>query len=301
MIRTAAVVSLLSVGPALAGDSVMWGETGRTGALRVMQAAPGQDPVLVHRVPPHRRRTLAGLEASSERFAVKVSTIESRSEDVVAFTLRAWGGPFKGPVEPVRAPCGRADTIAVDGDRIAGGSTCGVAIHGPAGVTTIPGGDIHEVALAGRYVAWTGDEVAVHDVVTGATVVRLTPRDVGSPAFEEVAVQPDGAVAFSYATGAGQHLAWAAPGTPGARRLDTAPRFSGLRAAGGRLLYERRTGPREGRRVLVLRSPEAGPARRLARFTARRVRIGDLDLEPGRAAWAVRRQGRAVRIVVREL
>ena len=33
MIRTAAVVSLLAVGPAFAGDSVMWGEVGLNGAL----------------------------------------------------------------------------------------------------------------------------------------------------------------------------------------------------------------------------------------------------------------------------
>jgi hypothetical protein len=78
--------------------------------------------------------------------------------------------------------------------------------------------------------------------------------------------------------------------------LDAAERLDDLRAAGGRVLYERRAGVREQRRVLVLRTLRDGTVRRLARFDRRRHRRGDLDLDPERAAWVVNN-----RIVVRDL
>ena len=288
MIRTAAVVSLLVAGPTFAGDSVMWGEVGRTGALRVMH-----DGDLVHRLPPTaRNRNLEALEASSERFAFTVSTTRRIDDDTFTVMIRARGGPFNGPVEPL-GPC--AESIAVDGDRIAVGSPCGIAIHSPAGVTTLDVGDVHDVALAGRYLAWTGDDVVVRDLETGADVVRMSARELRAGLLDEVAVQPDGTVAFSYGA-EGHRVAWAAPGTPGAIVLDAAPRVDDLRAAGGRVLYERRRGLREQRRVLVLRTLSDGTVRRLARFNPRRQRRGDLDLEPGRAAWVVNN-----RIVVRDL
>ena len=290
MIRTAAVVSLLVAGPTFAGDSVMWGEVGRTGALRVMN-----DGDLVHRLPPAENRNLVELEASSERFALVTSTTRRIDDDRLAFILRARGGPLEGPVEPLRAPCG-VESVAVDGDRIAVAS-CGIAIHGPTGVTTLDVGDVHDVSLAGRYVAWVGDDIVVHDLASGTDVVRVTVR--GLP--DEVAVQPDGTVAFTSSDGERHRVAWAAPGTPGVIQLDSAPYVDGLRAAGGRVLYERRGGRRDQRRTLVLRTPADGTVRRLARFTARRPRMGDLALDAERAAWGVAPAGKRMRIVVREL
>jgi hypothetical protein len=303
VIRTATVAAFLAVGPTFAGDSVMWGETGHTGALRVMQGGAGDAGVLVHRVPqPAKRRSwrqFVALEASGERFALTFSTATPRSGDETAIAVTAVGGHFTGPVEAL-GPCDGDESIAVDGDRIAVGSRCGVAVYGPAGVTTVEAEHVQAVALAGRHLAWAGeDEVVVHDLVAGAVVLRLAP--VGAAFLDEVAVQPDGAVAFSYGSGQEQRLGWAAPGAPGVRRLDAAARFDDLRAAGGRVLYERRSGPREGRRVLVLRSLRDGTARQLARFTSRRTRIGDLDLEPGRAMWAVRPSGKSTRILMRDL
>ena len=294
MIRTAAVVSLLTVGPAFAGDSVMWGEQSLNGALRVMQAVPGRDPVLVHRLPPDDDRRHEALEASAERFALTVSTARRRSDDSLTINAVATGGPFKGPLG--RFGCESVTATDVDGDRIAVAGGCGIAIHAPGGVTAIPADEVRDVALAGRYLAWTGDELVVHDLVTGATALRLS-----RPLLVEVALQPDGVVVFSSGSERRQHVAWAAPGTPGVARVDTAARFDGLRVADGRVLYERRTGRREGRRVLMLRSLRDGTARRLARFTARRSRVGDLDLTATRAAWGVRPAGRHMRIVVRAL
>jgi hypothetical protein len=289
VIRTVAVVSLLAAGPTFAGDTVMWGEVGRTGAVRIMR-----DGELLHRLPPRENRNLVELEASSERFALVTSTAERIDEDTTVFTFRARGGPLTGPVEALRGSC--VESVAVDGDRIVVGSPCGIAFHGPAGVTRMDVGDVHDVALAGRHLAWTSDDVVVHDLDTGVDVLRISARDLRSGLLDEVAVQPDGAVAFTYGGQEGHHVAWAAPGTPGVIGLDAAPRVDDLRIAGGRVLYERRRGLTERRRVLVLRTLADGTARRLARFDRRRHRRGDLDLEPGRAAWAVNN-----RIVVREL
>jgi hypothetical protein len=290
VIQTAAVVSLLVAGPTFAGDSVMWGEVGRTGALRIMQ-----DGDLVHRLPPTARsRNLEALEASSERFAFVTSSAQrTGGGGSITFRIRAGGGPLKGPVEPLRGRC--VESIAVDGDRTAIGSPCGITIHSPAGVTTFDVGDVHDVALAGRYLAYTGDDVVVHDLEAGADVLRVSARELRAGLLDEVAVQPDGRVAFSYGA-EGHRLAWASPGTPGVVVLDAAERLDDLRAAGGRVLYERRAGVTQQRRVLVLRTLSDGTVRRLARFDHRRHRRGDLDLDPGRATWVVNN-----RIVVRDL
>jgi hypothetical protein len=290
VIRTAAVVSMLVAGPTFAGDSVVWGEKARSGALRVMH-----DGELIHRVPPAKGLRLEELEASSERFAMlAVRWKRTDGGGAVGTPLRPVGGPLKGPAEPLRERC--AESLAVDGDRIVMGSACGIAIHSPAGVTKLDVGDVHDVALAGRYLAWTGDDVVVHDLVAGADVLRIGARELRAGLLDEVAVQPDGIVAFTYGGQEGHQVAWAAPGTPGVVGLDAAPRVDDLRMAGGRVLYERRRGVTERRRTLLLRTLSDGTARRLARFDQRRRRRGDLDLEPGRAAWAVNN-----RIVVRDL
>ena len=292
MIRTVAVVSLLVAGPTFAGDSVMWGEIGRTGTTQIMR-----DGDLVHRLRPHENRDLVDLQASSERFAFVTSTLRRIDDDRFTFEFRGRGGPFEGPVERLGS-C--VESIAVDGDRIAVGSPCGIAIHGPAGSAEFDVGDVHDVALAGRYLAYTGDDVVVHDLETGADVLRISARELRAGLLDEVAVQPDGIVAFSYGEG-GHRVAWTAPGTPGVIVLDSAERVDDLRAAGGRVLYERRGGMRQRRRVLVLRTLSDGTVRRLARSTARRRLVGDLALDARRAAWGVAPAGRRMRIVVREL
>lgn len=294
MIRTVAVVSLLAAGPTFAGDSVTWGEVGRTGAVRIMR-----DGELVHRLRAVENRGLVDLQASGERFAFITSTMRRIDGDRLEFRLSARGGPFEGPVQRLRAPC--VETIAVDRDRTAVGSVCGITLHGPAGTATLDVGDVHDVALAGRYLAWTGDDVVVHDLATGTDVLRVSARELRAGLLDEVAVQDDGTVAFSYGGENGHNVAWAAPGTPGAIVLDAAERVDDLRAAGGRVLYERRRGFSERRRVLVLRTLADGTVRRLARFTARRTRRGDLALDARRAAWGVAPAGKRMRIVVREL
>ena len=106
----------------------------------------------------------------------------------------------------------------------------------------------------------------------------MSARELRAGLLDEVAVQA-GRRAWLSASASenGHNVAWAAPGTPGAIVLDAAERVDDLRVAGGRVLYERRRGLRERRRVLVLRTLGDGTVRRLARFTARRRLVGDLD------------------------
>ena len=60
--RAATAVALgLTVGPAFAGESVMWGEE-RNGATRFVLDLPAREPLLVHRIgPPTARDTDRGF------------------------------------------------------------------------------------------------------------------------------------------------------------------------------------------------------------------------------------------------
>lgn len=345
-VAAVAVTATLAVGPAFAGESVMWGEEARNGAVRVMK-----DGVLVHRVPPATaRKTERGFSgtpsvfaASAERFAAIVNTgtvtFEESDSFSTAFTNAVVSGRFGQPVEvlsgsiPRRGDQGcdgqpvyeHPSAVDVDGDRVAIGlfsDEC-TAENGPwddsvvviaaDARTTLPAGQqgfVRDVALAGRYVAWVNDrsglgELVVRDLETGADVVRLTAEDLGTRGFDEVALQDDGTVAFRYFNRSFQRIAWAAPGTPGARVLVRGE-FEGLALAGGRLLYERK---RRFTGKLLLRSLSDGSVRRLASFPERRRRVGHTDLDATRATWATQPMRRGyeerprgpARIVVRDL
>jgi hypothetical protein len=211
----------------------------------------------------------------------------------------------------------------VDGERIAVAHEgaelrAWIVVHDPGGPVVVPaGGQIRDVALAGRYLAWTEwgtpSRVVVHDLAAGAAVLSLPARAVATRQFDELALQADGTVAFSFdnrRSGRGATLAWAAPGRPGVRQLDRHVGFYvELALDGGRVLYERVMSERRFTGELVLRPLEGGGGRRLAFFPERRRRVGGLDLEGGRAAWAVQPTRRGydprptgpARIVVRTL
>ena len=146
MIAAVAAVSAgLAVGPAFAGDAVMWGEEAGNGAARIVVASPGREPLLVHRVRPATARktergfsgTPAVFAASAERFAaiVHTSTVTFEESDSVSETSTnaALSGRFKGPVEVVSGSLPRRgdqgcdgrpvfehpEAVDVDGDRVA--------------------------------------------------------------------------------------------------------------------------------------------------------------------------------------
>ena len=94
------------------------------------------------------------------------------------------------------------------------------------------------------------------------------------------------------------------------RRLDRhVGSYVELALDGGRVLYERVVSERRFTGELVLRPVESGSGRRLAFFPERRRRVGGVDLEGDRAAWAVQPTRRGydapptgpARIVVRAL
>jgi hypothetical protein len=356
VIRTVAAVSLgVAVGPAFAGDAVMWGEESRNGAVRVILGLSGREPVLVHRVAPATaqeterdfRSKPASFDASADRFAAVVvtSTIIERDIDSVAIavTPAAVSGRFGAPVEVVSGSIPRrgdegcsggrsvyehVEAVAVDGERLAIGQfedsctedagpwTDTVRVYDSGAVTTVHAGEqggIRDVALAGRFVAWVRnaeeDEVVVHDLESGSTVLRVTQDDVAARGIDELALQDDGTVAFSLSNRSFQRLAWASPATPGVRTIARGPEFPGLALAGGRVLYERVVAPLRFTGELLLRPLAGGSPRRLASFPERRRRVGDLDLTATRATWAdqpvrrgyeIRPRGPA-RIVVRDL
>jgi hypothetical protein len=162
-----------AVGPVLAGDVVLWGEEGRTGAARVMSGAPGRAATLVYRIAPSTARKTergfmgypATFAGSSTAFAAftHTSTVTASGSDSVSTgsTTAVVGGPLRGPARvlagciPPRGglgcggSCDEPTGVAVDGDRIAvaeSSELCNrpeegrtwITVHGPAGTTTVP-------------------------------------------------------------------------------------------------------------------------------------------------------------------
>ena len=74
------------------------------------------------------------------------------------------------------------------------------------------------------------DELVVRDLEAGADVIRLTVDDLATRRFDELALQDDGTVAFVYSNRNFSRIAWATPGTPGARVVDRG-RFEDLALA----------------------------------------------------------------------
>jgi hypothetical protein len=336
-----------AVGPALAGDVVVWGEEAHTGAVRVVARAPGRAPWLIHRIaPPTAAETERGFggvpatfAASATTFAAlaHTATVTLRESDSVstAYTNAVVGGPLRGPVRvlagciPARGDhgcgdaCGGPTGVDVDGDRIAVLASSGpckqregwrdsIAVDGRT-VAAGPPHSVLEMALAGRYLAWFphDGELVVHDLTAREDVLRLRARDVGARGFDELALQPDGVVAFTTyrRRGPGHRLLWTAPGRPGVRLVDRRAAYRDIALSGGRILYERLLSERRFTAELILRPLAGGGERKLAHFPERRRRIGDLDLDATRATWAdrpVRRGYEAVprgpgRIIVRRL
>ena len=91
------------LGPAFAGDAIVWGEETGRGASLVMQAVPGRDPVLVHRVPPETARKSersfsdmhSAFATSASGFGALVTTatvVFEESDPVSTATTEAAGG-----------------------------------------------------------------------------------------------------------------------------------------------------------------------------------------------------------------
>jgi hypothetical protein len=319
----------------LTGDRRLLHRIGPPTARRTTRDIPGGRPGV--------------FDASATTYAAfaSTSTVTSSESDSVssASTFAAFGGPLGAPPAmlagcvPARGDLGCGEicrwpgAVAVDGDRIAvseSGGPCDrpeewqawITIHSPGGSRTVdadlglPLREVRHLRLAGGFLAWvswdTPHEVVVYDLAAGAVVVRLTARDLGARSIQELALQVDGTVVFLYdgrRDRLGYRLGWTGPGQPGVRMIDREVGYSDIALDGGHVLYERILSERRFTGELVLRAVAGGPARKLAHFPERRRRVGDVDLQGGRAAWAVQPMRRGydapprgpARIVVRAL
>ena len=284
--------------------------------------------------------------ASRERFAALVDTVTVTFEESdsfsTAFTNAVLSGRFEEPAEVLSGSLPRrGDRAATDGrcsstrsrstsTATASRSACSATSARP---TTGRGTTASwwSAAAHGRRSRWAAGlrprrrarrplrrlgerpqragEVVVRDLETGADVVRLTAHDLGTRGFDELALQADGTVVFRYSNRSFQRIAWAAPGTPGARVLD--PRLVRRARAGGRpraATSARSPSAASPASCCCARSPAArcGGSRSSPSAAAR---VGHLDLDAdardlGDAADAarLRRAPRGpARIVVREL
>jgi hypothetical protein len=306
-----------AVGPVFAGNQAAWGEETRAGALRIVAGRPVR---VLHRVPAATAKrtdrsflqTPWSFSASATHIAgiVLTNTITSEGSDFgsTSSAAAALGGPLtslgvlSGDIPPsgegeCEGPYRSPEGVSVDGARIAiaeRAGSCGgrdtrteiTILDGDTRRTVLAAADsqaVH-VRLAGRFLAWVVGErrLVVHDLDTGTDVATVTRFAIG-----DLDVDPSGAVAFTFANGPrARRLGLLQSGT--VRTLDRRVADRGVAIAGGRVLYEK-LGRRDFHSRLMLRNLSGG-TRRLASFTGRRTRVGDVDLAASRATWAARRK-----------
>jgi hypothetical protein len=311
-----------AVGPKIAGAQTIWGEE-RDEGVRVMVGAPRAQPRALYRLPDSgARKTERGffhtpwsLSASPTHVGaiVHTGTVTSQGSDFVGTTSTA--AAVGGPLGAVTALSGRTprrgdspcsgtsespEAVAVDGARIATAELayeCDVPGSGRPRIAVRDGdvvqvvtieSEVHVLQLAGRYVARVQDagrrqELVVLDLATGVEVLRESRFAIG-----DIDLDADGTVALTYAQGPrGRRVGVMRVGAPGLRELDRNVADRGVALAGGRVLYEKRD--RGDFRSRLLLRELGGGVRRLARFTPRRRRVGDLDLSADRAVWAAQK------------
>ena len=313
---------ILSAGPVLVGDRVVWGET-TFDAMFLLLRSPGTGPVVIYRQRSSRRKQSWGVDdiAASPSFLAFSRSWEDCGGGVCGYggsDLWAGGprGPFSRYASAPYLPCGSGVSFDVDSSAIVfsehvcrrGAERARVVLRwlprGPeVELANLPAkayccGDVR---IAGRFVAWAaGKAIVVYDVVARRTAYRAgLPK--GSQRALDFDLTDDGRLVVAIDNRRGivdedqvpiGKLFRFAPGAPAPRarsiggqaRLDWYGRR--LRIGGGRLLYDRALTAKTSELVFVDR---AGRRRRLAFFHPGERLVGDLDLTPERIAWASRR------------
>ncbi len=303
-------------GPVLAGDRVVWAQSGG----QVFDAAPGEAPRELIRVPPATEpgttraivRAPWALAASPTHVAALVRTTTPVDDPEFGPSALSRFGVIGGAIgstslldgdvpprgdgsceESIHDP----ESVAVDGARIAiaqrdGECGRGVLAHD---ITILDGAErvkirvrtsapITRMRLAGRYIAFIldgkRDKLVVADADrAGTEVTRLEIATI--PDFD---IDASGRFALTY--GLRRHpreyrLGWTSVSRVTTRTLARGVAPRGVALANGKVLYQR------GSRLLLRRIAN-GSTRRLATFTTRRPRAGALDLDATRAAWGTR-------------
>lgn len=288
---------MAAAGPAISGDSVVWGAEYRdgSGAVKV-------DGRIVTRFADakgkRRSRSFTGVPGAVSASPTRIvyTRVDSRviysSGDSVgtesSFTplVSAAGGPF---TNPLGCKTGGNITTAVDGDTVV------LGVHGPqpCGGVYVDGrkidtrGESRQVRIAGPYIAWLdapgggGDRITVADRASGAVLATYPASGRNSWSVFDideqgniVAVGGD-LVAFSLADPRPRVLA---------RRLWG----SSVATAAGRVAYisaDASIGPDR----LVLADLNGKILKRLDRYGERRWPEGEIALTDRWAAWSVKR------------
>jgi hypothetical protein len=286
-------------GPAISGDSVVWGTeySDGSGAVKV----DGRVVARFQRPKGKKRsRSFTGVpgavSASPTRLVYTLvdSRVVDQGSDYVGssstFTplVSAAGGPF---TNPLGCTTGANVTTAVDGDTV----VLGVMGEQPCAGVYVDGrkidtrGESRQVRIAGPYVAWLdapgggGDRITVADRASGAVIATYPAASVSRSwsvfDIDEqgnlVAVQGNRLLAFSLAA-------------PRPRVLAKRLWGSSVSTAAGRVAYisaDANSGPDR----LVLADLTGKVLKRLDRYGKRRWPEGEIALTDQWAAWSVKR------------
>ena len=296
---------LAFAGPSIAGDTVVWGQERPDGSARVLSHDAGARTRVVQRIPAangrNRKRDFGGvpgaLSASPTRVAYALqygitTQIESDFvgiESSVKAQVSVNGGAFTDPLDCKASYV----TTAVEGDTVAIGANTrqpcsGVWIAGTPARRVALAPRVHQVRLAGPYVAWLEriedglEQITVAEHATGATVATYTapspPKAFNVFDLDDqgnvVTMRENDVIAFT-------------PGNPTPRVLARDVWSLTVATAAGRIAYisTRRFSPDR----LLLVDLQGRVLRRLDRYTSARQPVGELALTGDRVAWSVLR------------
>lgn len=286
----------------------MWGEEGGgTGSLRQWTRQRGErvlyrsDSLALTR-PVAGSHTLLAFERTYPGCAPQPNIVCPQVEDALVGPLH---GPFKTLVRPRKCSMPTlGNTVALD-DGIAAyieldceGQTLRVLVrdvgHGSKPLVlrdaAISGGCCRDVAIAGRFVAWSDkSEIVVYDRRARriAYRARVGPR-AGIDVDLGFDLQPDGKLAVAYrlvevARAGPTTIAWLSPSSPRLHTFVLRGTTTRIRIAGDRIAFERFLTPTASSLVIA---DLAGRAQTIARFAPPvRLRSG-FDFDGHRIAWA---------------
>jgi hypothetical protein len=294
-------------GPLLAGDAVMWSEEARgTGSLHLWTSRRrdrivyGGDSLAVTR-PFAASRTLVAFERTYPSCPPPPGHVCPQGADALI-------GPLTGPYRPLVRPhiCflpSLGNSLALDGGvaayldldctrqrlrvlvrDVGQGGEPRVLRNAP-----ISGGCCRDIAVAGRYVAWSeGRDAVVYDRVARRVAYRARIGPAGIGVDFDFDLQQDGklAVAFrlvEFARAGPTTIAWLSPSRPLLHVLPLRGSDTGISIAGDRIAFERFVSQTKSALVVA---DLTGRARTVARFAEpTRLRSG-FDFDGKRIAWA---------------
>jgi hypothetical protein len=286
-------------GPAISGDSVVWGVEYRDGSGSVK--VDGR--VVTRFAHPHGKknsRSFTGVPGAVSASPTRLvyTRVDSRvideGSDYVGIASRftplvsAAGGPF---TNPLGCTTGANVTTAVDGDTV----VLGVMGEQPCAGVYVDGrkidtrGESRQVRVAGPYVAWldalggAGDRITVADRASGA-VIATYPSPSGPRTWQVFDIDEQGnIVAVS-----GDRLIAFSVSAPQQRVLAKGLWGSSVATAAGRVAYisaDANVAPDR----LVLADLNGNVLKRLDRYGKRRWPVGEIALTDRWAAWSVKR------------